>query len=47
MVMASLLSSVMLAREHIGFGLVPHRMIAGGQVADVGHPDERQQVVLV
>jgi hypothetical protein len=29
LVMSSLLSSVVLAGEHIGFGLVPHRMVAG------------------
>jgi hypothetical protein len=28
--MSSLLSFVVLAGEHIGFGLVPHRVVAGG-----------------
>src|SRR5829696_2599370 len=30
LVMASFLSSVVAAREHVSFGLVPHRMVAGG-----------------
>ena len=33
LVMSSFLSSVVLAREHIGFGPVPHRMVAGDVTA--------------
>src|SRR4029450_2910361 len=30
LVISSLLSSVLLAGEHVGLGLVPHRVVAGG-----------------
>src|SRR6266545_7363505 len=44
LVMSSLLSSVVLAREHVGLGLVPHRVVAGGLDVEAVVVDEAAAV---